>query len=284
MSDSNSNTETIEHSKILSTEIDDGSPGEMTFLEHLEEFRWTVCRSIIAFLVGVSIIVCFLPKIGGFLQIPLQQAYASNGLDYAGLVSYKPMGVFSVFIQIALLGGLVLSMPFVLYFAACFVAPGLTDRERRVVRPACFAAFALFLAGVLAAFYLILPLTFTFSVYLNQMMGQTLFLAASEYYNTVVWFSLTIGAIFQFPLILIILIYIQVLTITQLKSVRRAVFVGTMIFAALLTPGGDFISLSLTTLILYGLYELSIIVGSRIEKETRSAEFDEWDDLKDEEP
>lgn len=283
MSDLNSSPETIEHSQIPSTQVDNGPTGEMTFLEHLEEFRWTVCRSIVAFLVGVSIVICFLPKIGGFLQIPLQQAYESNGLDYAGLVSYKPMGVFSVFIQIALLGGLVLSMPFVLYFTACFIAPGLTDRERRIVRPACFAAFALFLAGVLAAFYLILPLTFTFSVYLNQMMGQALFLAASEYYNTVVWFSLTIGAIFQFPLILIILVYIQVLTIAQLKSVRRAVFVGTMIFAALLTPGGDFISLSLTTLILYGLYELSIIVGSRIEKENRDAEFEKWKDLKNEE-
>ena len=252
--------------------------GEMTFLEHLEEFRWTVFRSFIAFFAGVGVIVFFLPKIGEFLQIPIRQAYASNGLDYTGLISYKPMGVFSVFIQIALLGGLVLSMPFVLYFLACFIAPGLTDRERKIVRPACFAAFMLFLAGVVVAFYIILPLTFTVSIHFNQMMGQSLFLAASEYYNTVVWFSLATGAIFQFPLILIILIFIQVLTVGQLKSVRKAVFVGTMVFAALLTPGGDFISLSLTTLILYGLYELAIIFGVRVEKKARAAAFEEWDD------
>ena len=110
------------------------------------------------------------------------------------------------------------------------------------------------------------------------MMGQALFLAASEYYNTVVWFSLATGAIFQFPLILIILIFIQALTVAQLKSVRRAVFVGMMIFAALLTPGGDFISLSLTTSILYGLYELSIVVGTRFEKKIRASEFADWDD------
>lgn len=251
---------------------------EMTFMEHLEEFRWTIFRSVIAFFIGVGIVVFFLPKVGGFLQMPLQQAYAANSLDYSGLVSYKPMGVFSVFIQIALLGGLVLSMPFLLYFLACFVAPGLTDRERRIVRPACFAAFTLFLAGVVAAFYLILPLTFTVSVHFNQMMGQALFLAASEYYNTVVWFSLTTGMIFQFPLVLVILIFIQVLSVDQLKFVRRAVFVGTMVFAALLTPGGDFISLSLTTLILYGLYELSIIFGSYIEKKSKAAELDEQGD------
>jgi sec-independent protein translocase protein TatC len=264
-----------------STEQDaiDHPQGEMTFLEHLEEFRWTVFRSIIAFSIGVAIVICFLPIIGDFLQIPIQQAYLANGLDYEGLISYKPMGVFSVFIQIALLGGLVLSMPSVLYFIACFVAPGLTDRERKIVRPACLAAFVLFLAGVAAAFYIILPLTFRMSVYFNQMMGQTLLLAASEYYNTVVWFSLATGAIFQFPLILVILIYIQVLTVAQLKSVRRAVFVGLMVFAALLTPGGDFVSLSLTTAILYGLYELSIIFGARLEQKVRTAEFNEWDDL-----
>lgn len=257
------------------------SPAEMTFLEHLEEFRWTVFRSLAAFLVGVVVILCFLPKTGEFLQIPLQQAYRANGLDYDGLVSYKPMGVFSVFIQITLLGGLVLSMPFVLYFAACFIAPGLTSRERRMVRPACFAAFILFLAGVAAAFYMILPLTFKMSVYFNQLMEQTLLLDASEYYNTVVWFSLATGAIFQFPLILIILIYIQVLTVAQLKAARKSVFVGTMVFAALLTPGGDFVSLSLTTAILYGLYELSILFGLRMEKKVRADEFDEWNDLQD---
>lgn len=266
---------------VVSPEQDtvDHPEGEMTFLEHLEEFRWTVFRSVVAFVIGVCVIIFFLPKIGELLQMPIQQAYEANGLSYNGLVSYKPMGVFSVFIQIALLGGMVLSMPFVLYFIACFIAPGLTDRERRIVRPACFAAFVLFLSGVATAYYFILPLTFKMSVYFNQIMGQTLFLAASEYYNTVVWFSLATGAIFQFPLVLIILIYIQVLTIAQLKSVRRAVFVGTMVFSALLTPGGDFISLSLTTAIIYGLYEIAIIFGAHIEKKTRAAAFDEWDDL-----
>ena len=268
------NSEEVERHEMFEQGVD-ALEGEMTFLEHLEEFRWTVFRSVIAFFVGVGIVVFFLPKIGEFLQIPLQQAYAANSLDYSGLVSYKPMGVFSVFIQIALLGGLVLSMPFVLYFLACFIAPGLTDKEHRIVRPACFAAFMLFLTGIGAAFYLILPLTFTVSVHFNQMMGQVLFLAASEYYNTVVWFSLATGVIFQFPLVLVILIFIQVLTVGQLRSVRRAVFVGTMVFAAFLTPGGDFISLSLTTSILYGLYELSIVFGSYIDRKAGSSEPNE---------
>jgi sec-independent protein translocase protein TatC len=247
----------------------------MSFLEHLEDFRWTVGRSILAFLLGVVIVGCLMPHVGAFLQMPLIKAYGSAELVGEKLITYKPMGVFSVFIQIALLGGLVLSMPFVLYFMACFIAPGLTHRERKVVRPACFAAFVLFLSGVAVAFYAILPLTLAFSVKFNQVMGFQVLLAASEYYNMVVWFSLATGAIFQFPLIIVILIFIQVLAVAKLKTIRRTVFVGTMIFAALLTPGGDFLSLPLTTGILYGLYELALLVGSHIEKKRGAAELAE---------
>ena len=260
-------------------EPDDNPKDEMSFWEHLEEFRWTIARSVVAFLVGVIIVCCFLPKIGGFLQVPLQKAYASNGLEYTNLVSYKPMGVFTVFIQIALLGGLVLSMPFILYFTACFIIPGLTERERRVVRPACFAGFVLFLSGVAVSYYVLLPLNLTISVYFNQMMGQVLFLAASEYYNLVVWFSLATGAIFQFPLIIVTLTFIQVLAVAQLKAIRRVVLVGLMIFSALLTPGGDFATLIITTSIFYALYELAILFGLHIEKKRRSAELTGWNDL-----
>jgi len=256
--------------------LDNAEEG-MSFLEHLEEFRWTVGRSVLAFLVGVIIVACLMPNVGAFLQMPLIKAYGSAELVQNNLITYKPMGVFSVFIQIALMGGLVLSMPFVLYFMACFIAPGLTERERKVVRPACFAAFLLFVSGVAIAFYAILPLTLAFSVRFNELMGFQVLLAASEYYNMVVWFSLATGAIFQFPLIIVILIFIQVIAVEQLKSIRRAVFVGAMIFAALLTPGGDFLSLPLTTGILYGLYELAILVGVRIERKRLATEIAERD-------
>lgn len=248
------------------TEVNvDADKDSMSFLEHMEEFRWTVARSLLAFVLGVVVVVLLMPKIGGFLQMPLIQAYGSPDLVAQKLITYKPMGVFSVFVQIALLGGMVLSMPFVLYFMACFVAPGLTDRERRIVRPACLAAFFLFLLGVATAFLVILPLTLTVSVKFNQLMDFEVLLAASEYYSMVVWFSLATGAIFQFPLILIIMVFIQILTAEKLKSMRRVVFVAMMIFSAFLTPGGDFLSLPLTTAILYGLYELAIFVGMRIE-------------------
>ena len=259
--------------EIDASEEDDAD--SMTFLGHMEAFRWTVARSLIAFVLGVTLVVILMPYIGSFLQMPLVQAYGSPDLVEQKLITYKPMGVFSVFIQIALLGGLVLSMPFVLYFLACFIAPGLTDTERKILRPACLSAFILFLLGVAVAFFIILPLTLTVSVKFNQLMDFQVLLAASEYYSMVVWFSLATGGIFQFPLLLIILVFIQLVATAQLRSLRRSVFVGMMVFSAFLTPGGDFLSLPLTTLILYALYELAIFVGARIENRRVRKELDE---------
>lgn len=238
----------------------------MTFLQHLEEFRWTVAKSLIAFVIGVGCVALFISDIAQFLQMPLARAYGSAELMKESLKTYRPMGVISVFVQIALLGGLTLSMPFVLYFVGCFIAPGLTEKERRVLRPACFAAFLLFLTGVAFAFFLILPVTLAFFVRLNLLFEFELFWAASEYYSMVVWFSLATGAFFQFPLIVVILVYLGVVSVELLRRSRRGVFVGLMIFAALLTPGGDFISLPLTTGFMYALYELAIWVGSRLER------------------
>ncbi len=245
--------------------------GGMTFLEHLEEFRWTVARSLLAFIIGVAVVFFFNRYIADLMQMPLHKAYGSAEVAKDNLITYKAMGVISVFLQIALLGGLTLAMPFMLYFLGSFVAPGLTDSERRVLRPSCFAAFVLFLMGVGFAFFVILPLTLGFTVRLNNYYGFDIFWAASDYYNMVVWFCLSVGAFFQFPLIVVVLVFIGVLTTEKLRSVRRGVFVGIMVLAAFLSPGGDFLSLPLTTALMYGLYELSILVGERIETRKRAA-------------
>ena len=76
-------------------------PNAMSFLEHMEEFRWTVARSLLAFVLGVVVVVVLMPKIGGFLQMPLIQAYGSPDLVAQKLITYKPMGVFSVFIPVS---------------------------------------------------------------------------------------------------------------------------------------------------------------------------------------
>ena len=155
---------------------------DMTFLEHLEEFRWTLGRSCLAFIFGLVLVFFFMKDIASFLQMPLLQAYGSAELVDKNLITYRPMGVISVYIQVALLGGLSLAMPFILYFLACFIAPGLTASERKVLVPCCFGAFVMFMLGVLFAFWIVLPLTLGFTVRLNAMLGFDLLWAASDYY------------------------------------------------------------------------------------------------------
>ena len=241
----------------------------MSFLEHLEEFRWTVGRILLAFALGITLATFFIGEIADLLKFPITFAYGSSELVDDNLITYRPMGVISVFIQIAFISGLTLSMPFTLFFLGTFVAPGLNKKERSLLRPACFAAFMLFVTGVGFAFFVILPLTLSFSVRLNQYFGFELLWAASEYYSMVVWFSLATGSFFQFPLIIVVLVFLGVIPVQKLRSSRRVVLVGLMIFSAFLTPGGDFISLPITTGLMYSLYELSIWVGANTEKKRK---------------
>ena len=137
----------------------------------------------------------------------------------------------------------------------------------------------MFAFGILFAFFVILPLTLGFTVRLNEMLGFDLLWAASDYYNLVVWFSLATGLFFQFPLIIIVLIYLNIVPIRVLESSRAAVFVGLMIFSALVTPGGDFVSLPVITGMMYALYELAIFIGAKIDKRRAKMEMDSMDDL-----
>ena len=251
----------------------------MAFLEHLEEFRWTLGRSCLAFIIGVVLVLWFMKDVSVFLQLPLLKAYGSAELLEQNLITYRPMGVISVYIQVAVLGGLSLAMPFILYFLGCFIAPGLTDSERKILAPSCFGALLMFSFGIVFAFFIVLPLTLGFTVRLNEMLGFDLLWAASDYYNLVVWFSLASGLFFQFPLIIIVLIYLNIVPLRVLTSSRAAVFVGLMIFSALVTPGGDFISLPVITGMMYALYELAILVGVRIDKRRVKKEIESMDDL-----
>jgi sec-independent protein translocase protein TatC len=263
---------------ILKNQAEDIEEG-MTFLEHLEEFRWTLGRSCLAFIIGVVLVLSFMKDVSVFLQLPLLKAYGSAELLEQNLITYRPMGVISVYIQVAVLGGLSLAMPFILYFLGCFIAPGLTDSERKILAPSCFGALLMFSFGIVFAFFIVLPLTLGFTVRLNEMLGFDLLWAASDYYNLVVWFSLASGLFFQFPLIIIVLIYLNIVPLRVLTSSRAAVFVGLMIFSALVTPGGDFISLPVITGMMYALYELAILVGVRIDKRRVKKEIESMDDL-----
>ena len=182
--------------------------------------------------------------------------------------------------KICFLGGLGISLPFIFYFIGGFVVPGLTTKEKAVLFPGCVTAFLLFLAGAAMTYFIILPFSLAFTIeFTFDVLGlDTYRPEAGNYYSTVIWMTFAVGIAFQFPLIILLLTWIGVLSVDKLRRNRRLVFVILMISAALITPGGDPVSLSILTIPLYVLYELSIFSGSFIERHKKKKEWEEWDE------
>ena len=184
------------------------------------------------------------------------------------------------FPKICFLGGLGISLPAILYFIGGFVVPGLTPKEKRVFFPGCIAATFLFVAGASMTYLFILPVSLAFTIEFSfNVLGLDVYRPeAGNYYSTVIWMTFAVGIAFQFPLVLILLIRIGILSVDKLRASRRLVLVILMISAALITPGGDPVSLCILTIPLYVLYELAIIIGSSIERKKAILEWKEWDE------
>jgi sec-independent protein translocase protein TatC len=178
----------------------------------------------------------------------------------------QPLGVMMVLMQVVFFGGLAISLPFIVMFASGFVAPGLTKREKRMLLPGSVGAVVLFLMGAALAFFFIVPVSLKFSTVLNEWLGIQLMWDVNDYYSLVVMVTLAVGALFQFPLLLVILGYLGVLSSSKLKGARQIVFVIILIVAALLTPGDVIVALVLLTVPLYALFEGSILMVAYVEK------------------
>lgn len=191
--------------------------------------------------------------------------------------SYSPI---FIAMKICFLGGIGISLPMILYFVGSFVVPGLTKEEKKVFFPGCVAATLLFVAGASMTYFFILPYSLAFTIEFSfHVLGLDVYRPeAGNYYSTIIWMTFAVGIAFQFPLVLILLIKIGILSVSKLRENRRLVLVILMISAALITPGGDPVSLCILTIPLYILYELAIITGSIIEIRKKTREWKEWDE------
>lgn len=238
----------------------------MGFWEHLEELRGTIIKSVIAFVVCATFIGYFMKEFNHAMLWPLNHVAAEYpGMDVK-LGTLSPMEVFNMIIQMCVFGGLVLAAPFILFFISQFVAPALTEKEIKLVLPMCLSALILFLIGAAFSFFLLMPSTIRIAVELNNTFELENRWTAGNYYNTLTWLVVGAGAVFEFPLVIIVLVWIGILSTAFLRKYRRHAIVVIFIIAAVVTPTPDPFTQTLFAAPLYALYELSILVSSRVEK------------------
>lgn len=225
------------------------------FLEHLVDLRRCVIRCAVAWLTATLLVAPLAPRVLRLLLVPLQQAGADPDLLVRGM---RMATGFAVLFRIMLWGGLVLSLPLLLIFAAQFIFPGLHRHERRLVTGMLLAAGGLFLGGVAMGYNPTLPAALRALLAVNQWMGVDLGpVQLEDYVGIVLQTLLAFGLAFELPLLLLALGWMGVLPAHVLRERRRYAIVAIFVIAMVLTPP-DPVSQIAMALPMCVLYELCI--------------------------
>jgi sec-independent protein translocase protein TatC len=246
--------------------------GEMGFLDHLEDLRMTIIKCVLSLMGGMMVTGLIFPWLFKILRYPLERAGAENALGEIKLMNTTAFGAFSVAFDVLIYGGIGLSLPFIAYFITQFIAPGLTKREKGLLKPALTSALVLFLFGATLCYFVLLPAALRIGLSLSQSLEFNTMLTAPEYFDLVTWFTLGTGVIFEFPLVLIALMAVGVVEASFMRNYRRHAFIIILIIAAIVTPSQDPVTLMFMAGPMYLLYEAAIIVGARIYRKRQVAE------------
>ncbi len=226
----------------------------MSLVDHLSELRRRIFIALLAVVIGTAVGFFFAPDIFRILKEPL-------GLDQP-LVFTNPGGALFLWLKVALMVGIALASPVVLYELWAFVSPGLTPRERQMARPWVPLALVFLILGVSVA-YVILPFTAAFLLSFQIPGVIEPLITAEAYFGFVTTMFLAFGLVMQFPIVLVLLAKVGIVNVERLRRGRRYVFLGIFIFAVVVTPGGDPFSPTIMALVMYPLYELTIRLVSR---------------------
>jgi sec-independent protein translocase protein TatC len=246
------------------TSPDAADAQEMSFLDHLEELRWRIVKAAAGILVGAILCWIFIDQIiDGVLLRPIIHLNQTlgPGQQPIRLQNLKPFGQVFLYMEVAFVGGLILSVPNILYQIWAFIAPGLMPRERRYVRWIVFFTSLCFLAGIAFAYFVMLPSALTFFAAFGTTAIENN-IAINEYMSFIISVMLGAGVVFELPMVAWFLTRLGFLTPAFMRRYRRHAIVGILIIAALLTPGTDPVSQILLTIPLVFLYEISIGVSA----------------------
>ena len=235
----------------------------MSFLQHLNELRARLVRSLIAIGVGSGVGLYFAPHLFRFLMQPVLNALPPNQRK---LHPSAIMEKFTVYLKVGIYAGLFLSAPFLLWQFWKFISPGLVAREKRMAIPFVFVGSVFFLGGAVFCYAVILPPALSYLVGVGDVDDSTWIeplLSMSDQLTFVLALELAFGIIFEIPLILTLLSMLGLVTGDWLAKKRRYAILINTIAAAVITPTGDPLNMTLMAAPMILMYEVGII-GARL--------------------
>jgi len=238
---------------------DHGGDVVKPFLEHLEDLRGTLFKMAVCIVVGGIIAFCVHDWLMALVKAPLAGTPVR-------LVAPDLVTPFMVSLKLSFYAGIVITFPFLLYFAAEFVLPALTRKERRLLLPGIFVGFLLFGCGVVISYYYILPKTVHWFQNYGEGMGVEFLLDISKYFGFVAHLTLACGFLCEVPIVIIALSLLNVVSYKLLAGTRPYAATMILILVAIISPSPDpvtFITLSAPVL---GIYEICIWIVFFIER------------------
>lgn len=241
---------------------------EMSLWDHLEELRWAVVRAIIGVVIGITICAIF----GDFILNTIILTPTRNTNPPMKLYNPEVFGQLSLYMQIAIWGGVILSFPNTLIQIWKFIAPGLHQKEKKYITQITIFTIISFIAGMAFAYWVMLPMTLDFVASFGTMdiINMT---DVHKYLSTFLEVVILSGLVFELPLVSYFLSKMGILTPSFMRHYRKHTIVVLLFAAAILSPGGNPILQLVLFVPLWALFELSIGASAIVARQKRKQEL-----------
>ena len=240
-----------------------------TFLSHLIELRTRLLHSVIAILVVVVALFPFAKDIYALLAQPLLRVLPQG----ATMIATDVTGTFLVPLKVTLMAAFLIALPYVLWQAWAFVAPGLYQHEKRLALPVIFSSVVFFAIGMAFAYFAVFPVAFGFFAGYTPV-GVQMMTDIDKYLSFVLTMFLAFGLTFETPVVVIVLVRMGVVSLEKLRAARSYVIVGAFVIAAVVTPP-DVVSQFMLAMPLWLLYELGLFLARFVSVPKKDGEAEE---------
>jgi sec-independent protein translocase protein TatC len=235
---------------------DDSLSGKMSFLEHLDELRKRIVNSCIAIAVGVVLTFAFIEKIFNFILAPTRKALPPG----VKMIYTQPGEAFSLYVTVALIAGVVVAAPYIMYQVWLFIAPGLYSNEKRMAIPFVLFTTLGFLLGAAFNHYIAFPFMMAFFASFNGV-DLAFMPRLEDTFGLYTKMLIGMGIVFQMPTVVFFLAKLHLVSARFLAHHFKYAFLIIFIVAAVITPTGDMMTQTIFAAPMVGLYILSIVVA-----------------------